>query len=298
MAASKILVFGSLNYDYVYQVSHIVRPGETIASAETQTHCGGKGLNQAIACARAGASVWMAGAVGADGDGLLTACRDSGVDTSLVQELDGRSGHTVIQVDEGGENCIILYGGANRRMTPEFVERVFESFGEGDWLVLQNEVNLLPQIVAAGAARGMRVVLNPSPFDERVLACDLSKVGLFLVNEVEGGQLTGLTEGDDIMTGMAERFGGADVVLTMGSAGSWARIGGVEVRQPIERVPVVDTTAAGDTFTGFLLAELLRSGDVERAMRLAAQASALAVSRAGAVPSIPTLAEVHERFGA
>lgn len=293
MSAARMLVFGSLNYDYVYQVDHIVRPGETIAGEDVRTHCGGKGLNQAVALARAGADVSLAGAVGEDGEGLVAACRDSGVDTSRVRRLDGRSGHTVIQVDSAGENCIILYGGTNRRQTVEHVEQALGAFGPGDYLVLQNEVNLLPEIVAAGADRGMRVVLNPSPFDERVLACDLARVGLFLVNEVEGRGLTCEAEPEAILARMAERFPSADVVLTLGADGARARIAGVEIEQPAMPAKVVDTTGAGDTFTGYFLAELARSGDAAAAMRVAAQASAIAVSRPGAVPSIPELSEVR-----
>lgn len=133
----KICCFGSLNIDYVYQVRQFVQAGETIHSVDRSVICGGKGLNQSIAMARSGAEVYHAGNVGAsDGSILLDALRDSGVDVSLVNRCDTASGHAIIQVDENGENCILLYGGANRMVSPEQIETVLSNFAAGDFLVL------------------------------------------------------------------------------------------------------------------------------------------------------------------
>lgn len=293
MTQARVLSFGSLNLDLVYQVDHIVRGGETIDAGDVQTHCGGKGLNQSIALARGGADVAHAGIVGADGDMLLGICRESGVDVSRVRVGEGRSGHAIIQVDSRGQNSIILFGGTNRAVTQEYIDEALDGYGEGDLIVLQNEVSMLPQIIASAAARGMRVVLNPSPYDGRIDECDLGLVWLFFVNEVEGEQITGESEPAKILDVFAERYPGANVVLTLGSEGAVAQFGGVRFEQPIIPTTAVDTTAAGDTFTGFFLAEYLRGGDAARAMLTAAQASSIAVSRAGAAPSIPTLDEVR-----
>ena len=298
MTQTKVLSFGSLNLDFVYQVDHIVLGGETIDAHDVQTHCGGKGLNQSIALARGGADVAHAGIVGDDGQALLDICRESGVDVSRVRVDEGRSGHTIIQVDSHGQNSIILFGGTNRAVTSAYIDEALEGYGEGDLIVLQNEVNMLPQIIESAATRGMRVVLNPSPYDGRIDECDLSRVWLFFVNEIEGEQITGKSDPAQILDAFAERFPGANVVLTLGSEGAVAQFGGKRFEQPIIPTTAVDTTAAGDTFTGFFLAEYLRSGDVAGAMLTAAQASSIAVSRAGAAPSIPTLDEVRAALGA
>lgn len=298
MTQTKVLSFGSLNLDFVYQVDHIVLGGETIDAHDVQTHCGGKGLNQSIALARGGADVAHAGIVGDDGQALIDICRESGVDVSRVRVDEGRSGHTIIQVDSHGQNSIILFGGMNRAVTSAYIDEALDEYGEGDLIVLQNEVNMLPQIIESAGARGMRVVLNPSPYDGRIDECDLSRVWLFFVNEIESEQITGKSDPAQILDAFAGRFPEANVVLTLGSEGAVAQFGGERFEQPIIPTTAVDTTAAGDTFTGFFLAEYLRSGDVAGAMLAAAQASSIAVSRAGAAPSIPTLDEVRAALGA
>ncbi len=297
MSHARVLNLGSLNLDYVYHVDHIVLPGETIDAADVQTNCGGKGLNQSIALARAGAQVLHAGMIGEDGRELLDACRDAGVDVGFVRTVEGRTGHAIIQVDRLGQNSIVLFGGANRALTASYIEEVLEGYGPDDVIVLQNEVNMLPQIIEAASTRGLRIVLNPSPFDDRIAECDLSRVWLFFVNEVEGAQLTGKTEADEILSELSRMFPAANIVLTLGSQGAIALVDGVRFEQPAVPCEVVDTTAAGDTFTGFFLAEYLRSGDAARALLTAAHASSIAVSRPGAAPSVPTLAEVREALG-
>lgn len=293
MTTTKVLTLGSLNLDFVYQVDHIVAPGETIDAADVQTRCGGKGLNQAISLARAGAPSALAGIIGEDGGALIDACRGSGVDASRVRTDGGRTGHAIIQVDSRGQNSIVLFGGTNRAVTQDYIDEVLDGYGEGDLIVLQNEVSMLPQIIAAAAARGMRVVLNPSPFDCRIDECNLGLVWLFFVNEVEGEQITGESEPARILDVFAERYPEANVVLTLGSEGAVAQFAGERFEQPIIPTNAVDTTAAGDTFTGFFLAEYLRGSDVARAMLTAAQASSIAVSRPSAAPSIPTIDEVR-----
>ena len=292
----KILNFGSLNYDYVYMVDHIVKPGETTASQSMETFCGGKGLNQSLALARAGASVCHAGIVGEDGSRLLEIYRSNGVDVSFVSTVPGKSGHTIIQVDRDGQNCILLYGGSNRRIPSDYVEKVLSGFSAGDILLLQNEINDIHIVLDLAYSKKMRIVLNPSPFDKNVLACDLSKVLMFFLNEVEGFELTGEREPERILDRMQARFPEAVCVLTLGRDGAVCLNQGNRLYQPIFPSPRVDTTGAGDTFTGFFLSEILRGGNLKGAMKLASQAAAIAVSRKGAAVSIPTLAEVRSRF--
>lgn len=294
--AARVLSFGSLNIDYVYRVDHIITPGETLDTAGLALHCGGKGLNQSVALARAGADVAHAGIVGTDGQMLVDACRDSGVDVSRIKVGEGRSGHTIIQVDASGQNCILLFGGTNRQVTADYIDEALAGYGAGDVIVLQNEMTMLPQVIDAARARGMRVVLNPSPYDERIDACDLDAVWLLFVNEVEGLQITGEREPDKIIDRLERLHPGANVVLTLGAEGSRARFGSQRVTQAAIAADARDTTAAGDTFTGFFLAEYLRGNDLARSMLVAATASSIAVTREGAVPSIPMLDEVLARL--
>lgn len=289
----KLLNFGSLNYDYVYSVDHIVTPGETTPSFGMETFCGGKGLNQSVALAKAGAEVWHAGMVGEDGGQLLAMCRENGVDVSLVTTVPGKSGHTVIQVEASGQNCILLYGGSNRQITEEYRQEVFSHFAPGDMLLLQNEVNDVARLIELGYEKGMRVVLNPSPFDAAMEACDFGKIAILLVNEIEGRQITGQTEPQAILDTLSQRYPDTAVVLTLGKQGVIYRDKTQTVSHGIYDVPVVDTTAAGDTFTGYFLASILRGQPVEEALELASKASSIAVGRKGAAPSIPLLQEVQ-----
>lgn len=288
----KILNFGSLNIDYVYNVSHMVKAGETLASDALNVYCGGKGLNQSVAAARAGGNVWHAGMIGIEGGMLSQVCRDSGVNTDLIRVTEGKSGHTIIQVDRTGQNCILLYGGANRQITPEYADSVLANFSEGDILLLQNEISSLDHIIDQAFQKGMRIVLNPSPFDDNLKACDLSKISMFLLNEVEGEQMTGSAEPEEILARMSELYPESEVILTLGQKGSVYSFRGKRVHQNIYSVKAVDTTAAGDTYTGYYLAAVSGGKSVEEALDLAARASAIAVTRSGAVPSIPELEEV------
>lgn len=290
----KVLNFGSLNYDYVYKVDHVITPGETMDSAGMETHFGGKGLNQSIALSRAGVPVKHAGMVGEDGQGFLDLCEKSGVDTSLIRKVSGKSGHTIIQLDKNAQNCIILYGGSNRMITKEYVDEVFAEFGEGDIVLLQNEINEMPYIIDTAYEKGMRIVLNPSPFNEALLDCDMHKISVFLLNEIEGYQISGEKEPEKILDKMIEQFPEAQVVLTLGSDGVVYRDKQETHKQGIFRVKPVDTTAAGDTFTGYFIASMVNGLQIPEALRLCAKASAIAVSRMGAANSIPTAAEVKE----
>ena len=143
----KVLNYGSLNVDYVYSVDHIIVGGETQHSSKLEVFSGGKGLNQSIALAKAGVPVYHAGIVGTDGDILLDACKEAGVNTKYIRRLPVKGGHTMIQVDKNAQNCIILYGGTNQMQTKEFVDEVLADFGEGDYLILQNEINMLDYII-------------------------------------------------------------------------------------------------------------------------------------------------------
>ena len=288
----KVLNFGSLNLDYVYQVESILIPGETQASKSRQIFCGGKGLNQSIALAKAGIPVYHAGLIGEGGEPLLEVCKENGVNTEFIRQIPGPCGHTVIQVDENGQNCILLFGGSNRSMTKEFVDTVLDSFEEGDIILLQNEINELDYIIDRAYEKHMMIILNPSPFDNALENCDLSKISLFLMNEIEGFQITGEKEPDKTLTKVKALYPKAKVVLTLGGDGSVYQDETGIYRQGIFKVKAVDTTAAGDTFTGYFISSIIDGLPVQDGLELAAKASAIAVSRPGATASIPLRSEV------
>ena len=290
----KVLNFGSLNVDYVYQMESILIPGETQASKERNVFSGGKGLNQSIALAKAGIPVYHAGMIGEGGDILLETCRENGVNTEFIRKIDAPSGHTMIQVDKNGQNCILLFGGSNRMITREFVDEVLGKFEKGDIILLQNEINELDYIIDKAYEKGMMIILNPSPYDNALDACDLSKVSLFLVNEIEGFQITGEKEPEKILEKIKTIYPHAKIVLTLGGEGSVYQDETGIYHQGIFKVKAVDTTAAGDTFTGYFISSILDGMPVQEGLELAAKASAIAVSRPGATASIPLREEVEK----
>lgn len=290
---NKALIVGSINVDKVYEVEHIVRPGETISSRGYRTAWGGKGLNQAVALCRAGADTALAGCIGeAEYASLLALCAETGLDAAHVRVSGRPSGHAVIQVDGSGQNCIIVEPGANADIRPEALDAVFADFGAGDVLLTQNEIAHMPDVLRAGRGRGMTVALNPSPFTEDILSFPLECVDVFLVNETEGEALSGESEPERMLDALREKFPHAAIVLTLGGDGAMYADSKERFSVPACRVKAVDTTAAGDTFTGYFLAGLLRSDTPRCAMETAAKAAAIAVTRPGAAPSIPRREEV------
>ena len=291
----KILNIGSLNIDYVYTVSHFVQPGETLSSTAMEVFCGGKGLNQSIALARAGLEVYHAGCIGQEGGMLVQNLADNGVDVGLIQPCSEKSGHAIIQVDATGQNCILLYGGANRCFTEAYIDEALAAFSPGDTLLLQNEVNLVDSMIRRAKARGMRVAVNPAPMSPDMLGATLGMADILFLNEVEAAGLCGVEDTERQIPALRARYPDATLVLTLGEQGALYQAPGGEIfRQGIYPVPVVDTTAAGDTFIAYLLAGLEAGGDIPGCLRLAAMASALTVSRKGAATSIPWMEEVRE----
>ena len=295
----KVLCFGSLNIDYTYKVPHFVKKGETLASERLQVFGGGKGLNQSVALEKAGTEVYHAGSIGQDGMFLLDMLKDAGANTDFVKILDTvRTGNAIIQNDKSGDNCIILYGGANQAITREQVDEVMSHFESGDYLVLQNEINELGYIVEKAHEKGMIIVLNPSPMNEKILALPLDVINYFILNEVEAAQILGKEDKgeeswEQIADDLLKKFPQATIVLTMGSEGSVFKNQKETVCQSIYKVQAVDTTAAGDTFSGYFIGGILGGLSAKEAMDQASKASAIAVTRKGAAPSIPLLAEVQ-----
>ena len=308
----KALNYGSLNIDFVYNVEHFVRSGETISSQNMAIFAGGKGLNQSVALAKSGIDTWHAGCIGEDGEFLADILQKSGAHTELISRLPGRNGHAIIQKQPNGQNCILLYGGSNQQNTRVQIDEVMSHFEKGDYLILQNEINEISYIMERAHEKGMIIVLNPSPMDEKIRTYPLEYVDYFLLNEIEAKDLTGFDQNladtdqhlvqemdevssawDALLEEVCSHFPNSKVVLTLGEYGSIYKDEKQKIHQPIMKVPVVDTTAAGDTFTGFFIGSIAKGLSPENAMKIAAKASAIAVSRQGAAPSIPELGEVE-----
>ena len=289
----KILSFGSMNIDNTYSVDEFVQPGETMTAKNLSKFCGGKGLNQSIALASAGADVAHFGCVGEDGDILLDMLKSRGVNTDSVIKIDNiTSGHAIIQVDSHGQNSILLYPGANRRMTPELIDRELEKYSCGDWLLIQNETNCLEYIIRAANKKGMKIAFNPSPMDETVSTLPLELVDLFLENEIEGAAVTGKEITEEITAEFEKLFPNAAVILTLGKKGSIFKSEKDMLFQPSYCGTVKDTTGAGDTYTGFFIANYIKGVSPQECMRIAAMASTVQISRDGAAIAIPTKQEV------
>ena len=277
-----------------------VKKGETLSAKELNVYTGGKGLNQSIALARAGVETYQAGAIGTDGMFLLEQLKEAGVKTDLVKILgDVRTGNAIIQNDDEGDNCIVLFGGANQAITKEQVDEVFKDFTNEDYLLIQNEINELSYIVEKAKEEGMKIILNPSPMNEKIMKLPLDQIDYFILNEIEAMQILEMDkpeeiDGKYIASLLHERFKDATIVLTLGSEGSVCISDDEYVEQSIYKVKAIDTTAAGDTYTGYFIAGILNGKTIKESMDIASKASAIAVTRQGAAPSIPVLEEVEE----
>lgn len=283
----RVLNFGSINIDHVYEVDHFVRPGETLNCLSYHTFAGGKGFNQSVALARAGAFPLHVGRVGNDAAWLLKYLEREGVDTTHVTVGDATTGHAVIQVTPDGENAIVLSGGANRLISEDNLASALSSCSAGDFLLLQNETSTVAPAIRQAHEKGMRIVFNPAPMCADVHHYPLGLVDVFVLNEIEAEELTGKTDPADVRTRMLELFPRAATVLTLGGKGATYFDADALYHEPALCVDVVDTTAAGDTFIGFFLAEFMLTGDPGKALAKGCLAAAICVTRAGASDSIP-----------
>ena len=294
----KVLNFGSLNLDHVYQVSHFVQPGETLSAVSQTINAGGKGLNQSIALVKAGTKIYHAGCIGIGGERLERVLQEYGVDTTFLFPVNQIQGNAVIQVTPSGDNSIVLFGGSNQCISEEQINRTLAAFGEGDFLVLQNEINNLPKIIEKARAKGMTVFLNPSPFDNRLDQVDFGQLDWLLVNEIEAEQLTGESTPAAVWQYVHRRYPNLSLLLTRGSQGSFAfRINGDDLEKEAQkayRVKAIDTTGAGDTYTGFFISSLIQNLPLTECMRRASMAAAISVTRNGAAQSIPNADEVQK----
>lgn len=295
----KIINFGSMNVDYVYRVDRFLLPGETRPAKSRSVHAGGKGLNQSIALARAGAQVYQAGILGSDGTLLLDALKESGVHTDYLGNVEESGGHTVIQVDDGGENSILVYGGTNQALTREYIDKVLGYFSSDDIVLLQNETNLVDYIIEKASSLGLRVAFNAAPIDIATISYPLGKTSWLIVNEVEGEALTGETAASEILSSLAVKYPDTAMLITLGADGCRYRKGDASFSLRAYNVPyIADTTGAGDTFIGYFLRAITQGSEVLDALKRASMASALSVQKNGAAASIPLAHEVDAALSA
>lgn len=282
---------GSINADIVYSVPHIPDPGETLASTNRDMFLGGKGANMSVAAARAAARVNHIGAVGADGRWAVARLLEYGVDTTYIAEIDVETAQAIIAVDATGENSIILHQGANVAIPKRTLEQSLTKAKTGDIFVFQNETNLQTDGAKLAREMGLTVAYAAAPFNVHAVRAVLPFLDFLILNEVEAEQLK-------TATGQAPQdLGVKDVIVTLGPKGAtwFSRAGQVDIAA--HKVTPVDTTGAGDTFTGYVLACLDRGQPMEQALRTASKAAALMVTRHGTADVIPDLKDVQDFSG-
>jgi len=279
---------GSINIDHFYEVPHIPAPGETLAASAVRTGLGGKGANQSVAAARAGAQVRHIGAVGPEGRWAIERLAGYGVTTRDILAMEVPTGHAIVTLAADGENSIVVFGGANMAMPPGHVTAALGSAVPGDVLLLQNETCHQPEAARMAREKGMRVVYSAAPFDAAEVARVLPHTSLLLLNAVEAAQLEAAL--DVALTAVPV----PEIVVTRGADGA-DRIDtktGQTTHVPAPRVNPVDTTGAGDTFAGYLAAGLESGLPTVDAMLRATAAAALMVTRKGTADAIPDAIEV------
>ncbi len=286
--------FGSINLDHLYQLDHFVRPGETMASESYQCLLGGKGANQSVALAQAGGGVKHVGAIHSVDTMILNQLEEFKVDVSLIETLDTPTGHAIIQLTKAAENSIILYPGANHCLSKARVDEILSAAQQGDWVLLQNETNLVDYIIESAHGKGLKVAFNPAPMDAELTKAVLPFVHLLIVNEVEAMDLVGVDTIDAAAQLLPERYPELAVLMTLGKDGVRYFDGDENLHVPAFRVDAVDTTAAGDTFIGYTLSAILSGTPIAEAMRRGCAASAICVTRLGAMAAIPSQHEVEQ----
>jgi len=280
---------GSINADHFYRVPHLPAPGETLAATGHTIGLGGKGANQSVAVAKAGSHAVHIGAVGSDGAWAVERIKGYGVNVGHIATVGAPTAHAIINVDDAGENAIVIFSGANKQQDSARIMDALSGAGAGDTLLLQNETSHQVEAAKTAQALGLKVVYSAAPFDAEATARILPHVSLLVVNQVEADQLSKAL-------GLAPAaFPVAQLLITKGADGAiWRdQALGQQVETAAFPVSPVDTTGAGDCFIGYTVAGMDQGMDAKQAMRLGAAASAIKVTRHGTADAIPDRAEVN-----
>jgi len=285
-----IFNLGSINADHIYNVEHLPRPGETLAARSFITGLGGKGINQSVAAASAGSDVVHIGAVGPDGGWAIDQITGYGIEPRFISKIDTPTGHAIVNVDENGENAIVIFSGANNFQNIDHIKAALRAAVSGDILLLQNETNLQAEAAQIAHDRGLRVVYSAAPFSVSAVKMVLNNITILMMNKVESEQLCAGLENDLANLPVSE------IIVTKGSDGAdWLRSDSGETAHAKSfPVTAVDTTAAGDTFAGYFAAGIDQGLSVQEAMTLGSAAAAIKVTRKGTADAIPLRAEVDD----
>jgi len=293
--AQVIFNFGSINIDHAYRVAYFVRPGETLESNEYSVGLGGKGVNQSLAIARAKGAVSHWGRVSSVDAWVVPELESAGVGVQDIELAAEPSGHAIIQIDERGENAILLFSGANHGFTQERMKALVEQTTPGDTILIQNECNGLDQLIPLAVSHGCKVIFNPAPMTSGVSLLPLDQCELLFFNRTEAAELLEMpveSSASDLLRRCKEMLGDAEVVLTLGSEGAWYQRNDETLYQAALKVKVIDTTAAGDTFVGYFLAARQAGMNPSKCLQRATAAAAMAVQKRGSASSIPVAEEV------
>lgn len=289
----KFLNFGSINIDHTYSLPHFVQAGETISSTNFKKNIGGKGLNQSVAMAKAGLEIYHAGVISnQEKEFIFNEINKFNIKTDYIKFSDNPNGHAIIQVEESGQNCIILYSGTNSEITKDYIDDVFENFEKDDFCILQNEISNLEYIFKKCSEKEIKIIFNPSPWTDNLKELFNFPIEYILVNEVEASQISGFKNVEKSLDYFKNNYPNMKVVLTLGKDGVIYQDNKQKISHPIFDIDVVDTTAAGDTFTGYFIYGIYNNMPIKEILKLCSAASAIAVSRKGATCSIPLKYEV------
>lgn len=290
----KVYNYGSINIDHIYRVGDFVRPGETLASKSYHRMLGGKGANQSIALAKAGTDIHHIGRISSDDTWVSEKLSEFGITSDHIQSVDEPTGHAIIQVTDAGENAIILYGGANQTHTIDELKDTLSKAEKGDCILLQNECNLTGEVLKLAKDQGMTVAFNPAPMTDAVRDMPLECVDYLIVNETES---EGLVNDPDfsrdqpqaLLEQLHSLYPNQKIVMTLGGDGVLYKDNEQTIAVAAEKIEVVDTTAAGDTFIGYFIQQIIEGKSVETALKVANKASSITVQTLGASESIPDM---------
>jgi len=289
--------YGSINIDHIYRVHDFIRPGETLASDNYRLMLGGKGANQSIALVQANVPVQHIGRICDLDEWICRKFQNYGIGAYCLQLVDEPTGHAIIQVNDAGENAILLYGGANQSHSLNNLAEYISNADSGDWFLTQNECNLTAEALTLAKQQGMTVAFNPAPMTAEVRNMPLDCVDYLIVNELEAQDLlddASITadQPGKLLVALNQRYPNLKIVLTLGDKGVMYKDNEHTHVVAAEAVDAVDTTAAGDTFIGFFIQQCIAGKSVTTALEVASKASAITVQTLGASESIPTLETV------
>ena len=285
----KILNFGSINKDFFYSVNDFVKPGETISSIRYNIKIGGKGLNQSVGISKAGQKIYHAGIINKDDTFILDKLKKWNINCENILLSNNPTGHAIIQVDNKGENSIIIHGGANHDVDIKFIKSVLSKFDSGDILVLQNEINNIKEIIDRAHHKKMKIVFNPAPFNNEILSYDLNKISTLILNQTEGEALSKEKKLDGILKVLNSKFNNTEIILTLGEKGSLYSFKDELVKIKAHKLDTVDTTGAGDTFIGYYVAGIASKKSKKDNLNRASEAAAIATTKLGGAESIPRI---------